>query len=109
MSWLKPLNFNKKPLEATDQLAQKHVRLPMRMYIKSRFPALNFKRLRETFVTDNFFSSEKAYGEYTCAQPFAKKVSSYIEVYGMKRVEKMPKIFKVSSDNGEHLLNYLKI
>ena len=69
LGW-KPVDVIKKTLEATTQMAQNHVRLPMRMHFKSRFPALNVRRLRETFATDTFFSSEKALGGYTCAQLF---------------------------------------
>ena len=50
----------KNTLKATTQLAQNYERLPMRMHFKSRFPALNVRRLREIFATDTFFSSEKA-------------------------------------------------
>ena len=36
-----------KTLQATTQLAENHVRLPMRMHFKLRFPALNVKRLKK--------------------------------------------------------------
>ena len=89
LGW-KPMDVIKKTLEATTQLAQNHVCLPMRMHFKSRFPALNVRRLRETFATDTFFSSEKALGGYTCAQLYVGKSSNFTEIYGMKRPEQMP-------------------
>ena len=88
LGW-KPIEVIKKTLEATTQLAQNHVRLPMRMHFKSRFSALNVRRLRVTFATDTFFSSEKALGGYTCAQLYVGKSSNFTEVYGMKRTEQM--------------------
>lgn len=56
----------------------------MRMHFKSRFPALNVRRLRETFATDTFFSSDKALGGYTCAQLYVGKTSTFTKIYGMK-------------------------
>ena len=89
LGW-KPMEVIKKTLEATTQLAQNHVRLPMRMHFKSRFPALNVRRLREVFATDTFFSSEKALGGYTCAQLYVGKSSTFTEIYGMKHEHQMP-------------------
>ena len=89
LGW-KPMDVVKRTLEATTQLAQNHVRLPMRMHFKSRFPALNVRRLRETFATDTFFSSDKALGGYTCAQLYVGKSSNFTKVFGMKRPEQMP-------------------
>ena len=74
----------KKTLEATTQMAQNYVRLPMRMHFKSRYPALNVNRLKEVFATDTFFSSDKALGGYTMAQLYVGKKSTFTEVYGMK-------------------------
>ena len=62
----------------------------MRMHVKSRVPALQVKRLRETFATDTFFSSEKALGGYTCAQLYVGKESTFTEIYGMKTENQMP-------------------
>src|SRR5688500_15736385 len=56
----------------------------MRMHFKSRDPALNVKRLRETFATDTFFSSEKALGGFTMAQLYVGKTSTFCKIYGMK-------------------------
>lgn len=89
LGW-KPDEVIKKTLENTTQYAENIVRLPMRMHFKSRFPALNVKRLRETFATDTFFSSEKALGGYTCAQLYVGKESTFTEIYGMKSKNQMP-------------------
>lgn len=89
LGW-KPMDVIKNTLQATTQLAQNHVRLPMRRHFKSRFPALNVQRLQETFATDTFFSSEKALGGYTCAQLYVGKLSTFTAIYGMKRGEQMP-------------------
>jgi hypothetical protein len=83
LGW-KPLDVVEKTLQATTQMAQNHVRLPLRMHFKSRSPALNVHRLRETFATDTFFSSEKALGGFTMAQLYVGKTSTFCEVYGMK-------------------------
>ncbi|HEY9706867.1 MAG TPA: hypothetical protein V6D48_01550 [Oculatellaceae cyanobacterium] len=89
LGW-KPIDVIKKTLENTTQLAQNLVRLPMRMHYKPRFPALNVRRLRETFATDTFFSSEKALGGFICAQLFVGKSSTFTEIYGMKDKSQMP-------------------
>ena len=78
-----------KTLQSTTQLAENHVRLPMRMHFKSRFPALNVKRLNEVFATDTFYSSEKALGGYTCAQLYVGKTSTFTEICGMKQENQM--------------------
>ena len=46
LGW-KPLDVVEKTLQATTQMAQNHVRLPLKMHFKSRSPALNIRRLRE--------------------------------------------------------------
>ncbi|HEY9708217.1 MAG TPA: hypothetical protein V6D48_08435 [Oculatellaceae cyanobacterium] len=89
LGW-KPTDVIKKTLENTTQYAENVVRLPMRMHFKSRYPALNVKRLRETFATDTFFSSEKALGGITCAQLYVGKESTFTEIYGMKTKNQMP-------------------
>ena len=88
LGW-KPLDVIKKTLKATTQLAENHVRLPMRVHFKSRSPALNVRRLREVFATDTFFSSEKALGGYTMAQLYIDKTSTFTEIFGMKRKSQM--------------------
>ena len=93
LGW-KPMDVVKKTLENTTQLAENTVRLPMRMHYKSRFPALNVNRLRETYATDTFFSSEKALGGYTCAQIYVGKKSTFTEIYGMKQENQMPDTLK---------------
>ena len=93
LGW-KPLDVIKRTLQATTQHAQNVVRLPMRMHYKSRFPALNVKRLREVFATDTFFSSEKALGGYTCAQIYVGKTSTFTVIYGMKSENQMVETFQ---------------
>ena len=93
LGW-KPTEVIKKTLENTTQYAENVVRLPMRMHFKSRFPALNVKRLKETYATDTFFSSEKALGGYTCAQLYVGKESTFTEIYGMKTKNQMPETLK---------------
>ena len=83
LGW-KPLTVIENTLKATTQLAENHVRLPMRMHFKSRSPALNVNRLREVFATDTFFSSEKALDGFTMAQLYVRKTSTFTAIYGMK-------------------------
>ena len=66
LGW-KPVDVIENTIKATTQMAENHVRLPMRMHFKSRSPALNVRRLNEVFATDTFFSSEKALGGFTMA------------------------------------------
>ena len=58
LGW-KPVDVIKKTLENTTQYAENMVRLPMRMHFKFRYPALNVKRLRETFATNTFFQVKR--------------------------------------------------
>ncbi|MGH7955252.1 MAG: hypothetical protein ACREOZ_04755 [Gloeomargaritales cyanobacterium] len=44
--------------------------IPMRRHLKTRFPALNTRRLAEPFATDTWFSKTKSIEGYTCAQLF---------------------------------------
>jgi len=88
LGW-KPTDVIESTLKATTQLAENHIRLPMRMHFKSRSPALNVRRLNETFATDTFFSSEKALGGFTMAQLYVGKTSTFTEIYGMKRKSQM--------------------
>ena len=53
----------------------------MREHYKSRFPALNVKRLNETVAMDTFFASVKAIGGYTCCQLFVGKKSHIVECF----------------------------
>ena len=89
LGW-KPLNVIKKTLGATTQLAQNHVRLPMRRHFKSKFPAHNVRRLRDTLATNTFFSSDMALGGYTCAQLYVGETLTFTKIYGMKRADQMP-------------------
>ncbi len=85
----KPIDLCKKTMDATTQYARGHVELPMRDHYRSRYPALNCKRLNEIFATDTFFSSEKALGGFTCAQIFVGKSSYLTEVFGMQKESSM--------------------
>lgn len=58
MFWFKFDDVIKHTLKNTTQFASNLLRLFMRMHFKSKDPALNEKRLRETFATKTFFSSE---------------------------------------------------
>ena len=89
LGW-KPLDVIKKILGGTTQLAQNHVKLTMSQHFKSRFLALNVRRLREIFATDTFFSPDKKLGEYTCDQIYVGKTLTFTKIYGMKRSEQMP-------------------
>jgi hypothetical protein len=88
LGW-KPLDVIQKTLEATTQMANNTLRLPLRQHYKSRFPALNCRRLREVFATDTFFSSEKALGGATCAQIYVGKTSHLTVVFAMKTESQM--------------------
>ena len=59
LAW-KPLDVCEHTLKATTQYAKNQLRLPLRDHFKARFPALNVRRLNETFATDTFFASCKA-------------------------------------------------
>ena len=67
----------------TTQLATNVLRLPLKKHFKSRYPALNWPRLREKYATDTFFSSVKGIGGQWCAQVFVGCKSLYGVVYGM--------------------------
>ena len=89
LGW-KPLDVVKKTYLNTTQYATSHVRMPMRDHFKSRFPALNVRRIDEPVATDTFFSSVKALDGETCAQLYCGKYSFHTKVYGMKTESQMP-------------------
>ena len=89
LGW-KPLSVVKRTFDATTQLAQNFVRLPLRQHFKSRFPALNVRRLREVFATDTFFASKPALGGATCVQLYCGKTSHFTDVFEMKTDGQMP-------------------
>jgi len=86
----KPVEIIKKTFAATTQFAQNVVRLPLRKHFKSRFPALNVRRLSEVYATDTFFADVKAHDGSTCAQLYCGKTSQFTQVYGMKTESQMP-------------------
>ena len=84
LGWL-PMEVIKNTYANTTQLAKRtRDRLPLRRHYKSRYPELNRKRLRETFATDTFFSSEKAISGYLCMQLFVGLKSRFTATYGMQ-------------------------
>jgi hypothetical protein len=90
LGWL-PLDTVRRTFEATTQLAKElPMRFPLRRHIKSRNPALNRRRLQESFATDTLFSSHPAIGGYTCAQLFCGLKSQYYSLHGMKSESEGP-------------------
>ena len=85
----KPLDVVKNTYDHTTQYATSHLRLPMREHYKSRFPALNVRRIQEIVATDTFFASTKALGGETCAQLYVGKSSYYTHIFGMKSENQM--------------------
>jgi len=57
LAWF-PIEIVQKTIEITTQLAKSDMRLPLLRHFKSRFPQANVNQLRETFLTDTFFSSK---------------------------------------------------
>ncbi len=88
LGW-KPMEVIEKTLQSTTQYAKNNLRLPMRQHFKARNRGLYVKRLRETFATDTFFSSEKALNGETCAQIYVGKKSHLTEVFGMTTESQM--------------------
>jgi transposase InsO family protein len=88
------LHVIKKTLESTTQYAKNTVRLPLRQHYKSRWPALNVRRLRETVATDTFFSSDRAMEGHTIAQIFGGKKSYLTTVYSMLSEDGFPDVLQ---------------
>ena len=86
----KPWEVVRNTFKATTQYAKFHVRLPMRRHFKSRFPALNVRRIDETVATDTFFANTKAHDGSTCAQLYVGKHSLFTTCYGMKSDAEFP-------------------
>ena len=88
-SWLqkcflnKPMKVIKNTVRATTQFATNIVSYPLKRHFKSRFPALNVRRINEPVATDTFFSTIPAIGGATCAQIFVGLISKYTRVYPM--------------------------
>ncbi len=93
LGW-KSTDIIEKTLKATTQYAKNHLRLPMRQHFKTRFPALLCRRLRETFATDTFFSSESAHDGTWMAQIFVGKTSLLTEIVGMQQESLFPEALK---------------
>ena len=84
LGWM-PVDVIEKTFEHTTQLAKRvETREVFRKHLKSRFPELNRRRLRETYATDTFFSSVPALGGATCMQLYVGLTSKFIATYAMK-------------------------
>jgi hypothetical protein len=84
LGWL-PVEVIEKTFDHTTQLARRiETREVFRKHLKSRYPELNRRRLRETYATDTFFSSIPALGGATCMQLYVGVTSRFIAVYAMK-------------------------
>ena len=90
----RPLRVIRETLRHTTQMAHNVVRFPMRQHVKSRFPFLNRRRLRETVATDTYFSSFVGIGGITCAQVFFGLQSHVINVYGMQTENEFPEVYE---------------
>lgn len=62
-------------------MAQNHARLPMKMHIKSRPPALNVRILRVVLATDTFFSFEKETKWFYLCLVFGEDVYLYWDIW----------------------------
>ena len=89
LGW-KPVDVVKNTLKVTTRLAKINERLPQRRHFKSRFPALNVRRLDEIFATDTLFASCKAHDGSKCAQLFVGKSSYLTQCWGMKTDGEFP-------------------
>ena len=89
----KPSNIIKETVKNTTQMAVNTMRIPMRQHFKSRFPAMNVRRLSEVVATDMFFSSVKALGGEKCAQLYVGKKSYLTRFYPMTHEEQMSDAF----------------
>ena len=80
----KPMEVVKATWNATTKYAVNYSpAFPLKRHFKSRFPALNVRRLREVFATDTFFSSVRAIGGATCAQVYVGVTTGYTCLYRM--------------------------
>ena len=86
----KSIDVVKRTFDATTRHARHDVRIPMRKHYKSRNPALNVRRLKETYATDTFFATTKALHGETMVQLYAGRKSMFTVVYGMKSETQMP-------------------
>ena len=89
LAW-KPEGVVRDTLEATTRFSKYHVRLPMRRHFKSRYPALNVKRLGEVYATDTFYANVAAHNGATCAQLFVGRETAFTQCYGMKSDGEFP-------------------
>ena len=90
----RPLKVIRETIRNTTQMAQNVVRFPMRQHVKSRFPFLNRRRLRETVATDTYFANRVGIGGITCAQVFFGLQSHMINVNPMRSENQFPEAYE---------------
>ena len=76
----KPIEAVKATLENTTQLARNVMRLPLRKHFKSRFPALNVRRLCEMYSTDILYGKMQSIDGIEKAQVFFGVDSGFTHV-----------------------------
>ena len=86
----KPWEVIRDTFQVTTQYAVRESRLPLRRHFRSRFPALNVRRLDEDYATDTIFANTTAHDGSTCAQLFVGRKSMFTSVHGMKKESKFP-------------------
>ena len=77
-------------MKVTTNLDKFNERLPQRRHFKSRFPALNVRRLDEIFATNTLYESFKAHYGSKCAQLFVVKIIYLTQFWGMKTYGEFP-------------------
>jgi hypothetical protein len=82
----------KKTIENTTRLGTINTRVPMRQHYKSRNPLLQRRRIKESYVTDTWFSRVTSYEGYNCAQVFYGMGSKMLSHYGMVRESNGPEV-----------------
>ena len=90
----RPLRVIRETLRHTTQMAHNVVRFPMRQHVKSRFPFLNRRRLRETVATDTYFAERVGIGSITCAQVFFGLQSHMINIFPMRSENQFPEVYE---------------
>ena len=94
----RPRRVIKTTLEHTTAYAKGEIRTPLQRHIKSRFPQLNVRRLRETVASDTLYGTVTALGGYTCAQLFVGTTSAAVAIFPLR----------TESDGPEALQDYIR-
>ena len=83
-------------------MARMAFRQPLRCHIKSRLPHMNVSKMNEIFSTDSFFANVKSlHLGYLGAQVFYGIKSHIIFIYGFRKKEKFPRLYRdFIRDNG---------